>query len=64
MKALFIGGTGIGMHNIYDRLRIYFGIENGLKIYSKYNVGTIVEIKIPKITKDEADEKNNNKNIW
>ncbi len=58
-----VKSTGIGMHNIYDRLRIYFGIENGLKIYSKYNVGTIVEIKIPKITKDEADEKNNNKNI-
>lgn len=58
-----VKSTGIGMHNIYDRLRIYFGIENGLRIYSKYNVGTIVEIKIPKITKDEADEKNNNKNI-
>ncbi|MCI8404674.1 MAG: histidine kinase [Clostridia bacterium] len=58
-----VKSTGIGMHNIYDRLRIYFGIENGLKIYSKYNVGTVVEIKIPKITKDEADEKNSNKNI-
>lgn len=55
--------TGIGMHNIHERLKIYFGISDGIRVYSKYNVGTIVEVRIPKITKEEADERNSNKNI-
>ncbi len=53
--------SNLGMRNINDRLKIYFGTENALKIHSKYNVGTIVEINIPKITKDEADKRNKNK---
>lgn len=55
--------TGIGMHNIHERLKIYFGISDGIRIYSKYNVGTIVEVRIPKITKEEADKRNSNKNV-
>lgn len=53
--------SSLGMRNISDRLKIYFGTENGLKIYSKYQTGTIVEINIPKITKEEAEKRNKNK---
>lgn len=55
--------TGIGLHNICDRLKIYFGIEDGIRIYSKYNIGTVVELRLPKITKAEAEERNKNKNL-
>lgn len=54
--------TGIGMHNVNERLKIYFGVENAINIYSKWNVGTIVDIRIPKILKDEAEKRNKNKN--
>lgn len=44
-------GTGIGLYSIKERNRIYFGEENGVKIYSKKGIGTLVRITIPK--KDE-----------
>ncbi|GMQ61932.1 cache domain-containing sensor histidine kinase [Vallitalea maricola] len=42
--------TGIGLHNISDRLRLYFGVENGVRIYSKKGLGTVCIITIPKMT--------------
>ncbi len=41
--------TGIGIRNVNDRLQIYFGKEYGLRISSKLDVGTCVEIRMPKI---------------
>lgn len=42
--------TGIGIKNVNDRIRIYFGEEYGLHITSELDEGTCVEIRIPKIT--------------
>ena len=41
--------TGIGIRNVNDRLQIYFGKEYGLTITSKLDVGTCVEIRMPKL---------------
>ncbi|MHC6180260.1 sensor histidine kinase [Clostridium sp. JNZ X4-2] len=40
---------GIGVKNTSNRLQHYFGSKYGLKIKSKLNAGTKVEIRIPKI---------------
>ena len=41
--------AGIGIRNVNDRLKIYFGKEYGLRITSQLDVGTRVEIRMPKI---------------
>lgn len=41
--------TGIGIKNVNDRLRIYFGGQYGLRIASEPDVGTCVEIRMPKV---------------
>ena len=41
--------TGIGIKNVHDRIRIYFGEEYGLHITSEPDEGTCVEIRIPKL---------------
>lgn len=45
---------GIGIKNVNDRLKIYFGQEYGLKIESELDYGTKVTVKIPKLTEEEA----------
>jgi len=40
--------TGIGIKNVYDRLRIYFEQDNLLLIHSEINVGTCVTIVLPR----------------
>lgn len=47
---------GIGIKNVNDRLKIYFGEEFGLKIDSELDVGTTVTICIPKITEEDIRE--------
>ena len=42
---------GIGVKNVNDRLKIYFGEEYGITIDSELDMGTTVTIKIPKIEK-------------
>ena len=41
--------TGIGIQNVNDRVQIYFGRQYGLRIASELDVGTQVEIRMPKI---------------
>ncbi len=43
---------GIGIKNVNDRLKIYFGEQYGLKIESELDEGTKITIRFPKI--DEA----------
>ena len=45
--------TGIGIKNVDDRLKIYFGREYGLRITSEPDVGTCVEIRMPRIRGEE-----------
>lgn len=39
--------TGIGMRNVDRRLKLHFGAEYGISIYSCKEIGTDVEIRIP-----------------
>lgn len=39
--------TGIGMHNVDRRLKLYFGPEYGVTIYSCEHMGTDVELRVP-----------------
>lgn len=47
---------GIGVKNVDDRLKTYFGEEYGITIDSELDVGTTVTIKIPKIEKGHENE--------
>lgn len=49
--------TGIGIKNVNDRLRIYFGEGYGLRIISELDVGTRVEIRMPKVLEGEYETK-------
>lgn len=49
--------SGIGIKNVNDRLRIYFGDKYGLSITSEPDVGTKITIRLPQIW-DENDIKN------
>lgn len=52
------GNTGgIGIKNVNDRIKIYFGQKYGLTITSELDEGTRVEIIIPKILKEEYNAK-------
>lgn len=48
--------SGIGIKNVNDRLQIYFGKRYGLSITSELDVGTCVEIRMPKIKESEEYE--------
>ncbi len=41
--------TGIGIKNVNDRIKIYFGEEYGLQITSEPDEGTCVTIRMPKV---------------
>ena len=47
--------TGIGIRNVNDRLQIYFGRQYGLHITSELDVGTRVEIRMPKIREGDHE---------
>ena len=48
--------TGIGIKNVNDRLKIYFGEKYGITIDSEPDEGTSVTIRMPKILKEEEYE--------
>ena len=47
--------TGIGIRNVNDRLKIYFGKQYGLQIVSEPDVGTCVELRMPKIKEGDYE---------
>lgn len=49
--------TGIGIRNVNDRLQIYFGKEYGVRITSQLDMGTSVEIRMPKIQEGNYEAK-------
>lgn len=51
--------TGIGLHSVEMRIKLYFGVDHAVSIYSKKDVGTLTVIRIPKITRDDVDEHGN-----
>ena len=45
--------AGIGIRNVDERLKIYFGSRYGLSITSEPDEGTCVEIRMPKVRGDD-----------
>lgn len=48
-------GTGIGLYSVKERIAIYTGCKDSVKIASKAGFGTIITIRVPKI---KAKDKN------
>lgn len=46
------GDKGIGIRNVDERIKLYFGHEYGIHIRSEIEVGTCVTITIPKLGED------------
>ena len=49
--------TGIGIKNVNDRIKIYFGSNYGLNITSELDEGTCVTIHMPKVREEEYEKK-------
>ena len=47
---------GFGLANVNERIRIHFGPEYGMKIWSEKGKGTTVELTIPAIKKESGGE--------
>lgn len=43
---------GIGVKNVNDRIKIYFGDDYGITVQSELDVGTTITIKIPAVMED------------
>lgn len=41
-------GSGIGLKNVHERIKLYFGEEYGLEIYSEPDEGTTIRVHMPK----------------
>ena len=48
---------GIGVKNVNDRIKIYFGDKYGITVRSELDEGTCVTIRIPKVTEERKYEK-------
>ncbi|OPJ59633.1 cache domain-containing sensor histidine kinase [Clostridium oryzae] len=51
--------NGIGIKNVNDRIKLYFGKKYGLKIKSELNKGTRISLIIPAITNIDLEGKKN-----
>ncbi|MDU5105393.1 sensor histidine kinase [Clostridium sp.] len=49
-------GSGIGLRNVHDRIKLYFGEEYGLEVYSEPDEGTTIRIHMPAIEFNSAKE--------
>ena len=52
--------TGIGVKNVNDRLRIYFGVDYGISIESAPYEGTTVTIRTPRVPEDREGDYDKN----
>lgn len=43
---------GIGVKNVNDRIKIYFGEQYGIEVHSELDIGTTITIRIPAIKED------------
>lgn len=50
-------GSGIGLHNVNERIQLYFGKDYGLRIYSEPDEGTTIRIQLPAIDYFELETK-------
>ncbi len=47
-------GSGIGVRNVHQRIRLTFGPQYGLSFFSEPDEGTLVRIRLPAVTQEEA----------
>ena len=45
----------IGLHNVHQRICILFGDEYGIKIFSKLEIDTVIELSMPVMSKEEME---------
>lgn len=50
---------GIAMKNVNSRIKLLFGEEYGVQVYSTVNIGTDIKIILPKIRKGEYEKRTN-----
>lgn len=50
-------GSGIGVKNVNERIRLYFGEAYGLQIQSEPDEGTLIEIRLPAVPYQEILER-------
>lgn len=48
-------GSGIGMKNVQQRIRLYFGEQYGLQVFSEPDEGTKIQIHLPSTTMEEIE---------
>lgn len=53
--------SGLGLKNVNERIMLLFGNCYGIDIYSKYEKGTVVLLKLPAKTREELE--NNVQNV-
>lgn len=49
-------GAGIGLYSVKERIAIYTGYKDALKIWSKNGMGTIVTITMPKLSSKDKNK--------
>ena len=49
-------GSGIGVRNVHQRIRLTFGARYGLTILSEPDEGTLVRLRLPALTREQAEE--------
>ena len=42
-------GSGIGLRNVHQRIRLYYGEPYGLTIISEPDVGTTIRVRLPQL---------------
>lgn len=47
-------GSGVGLHNVHERLRLYYGKGYGLEIESEPDEGTCVTLRLPFVREETA----------
>ncbi|NLW12127.1 MAG: sensor histidine kinase, partial [Clostridiaceae bacterium] len=47
--------SGIGVKNVHQRIQLYFGKQYGLEIKSELEVGTTVDVWLPKTTGGDTE---------
>lgn len=40
-------GSGIGLRNVHERIKLYFGENYGLEVYSEPDEGTTIRVHMP-----------------
>lgn len=60
-KHIYISekGSGVGLKNVNERIRLYFGIQYGLHIKSELEEGTVITVTFPAQISDEGREQIN-----